>query len=81
MHYEYEAREKMPPVRVTWYDGGKRPELVMQGKVPNWRNGVLFVGEKGMLLADYDKHKLLPEATFADFVAPAPFIPEFHRAL
>jgi predicted dehydrogenase len=76
VHYEYEAREKMPPVRVTWYDGGKRPELVMRGTVPNWRNGVLFVGEKGMLLADYDKHKLFPEATFADFVPPAPFIAE-----
>ncbi len=76
VHYEHEGRGKMPPVRVTWYDGGKRPDLVNEGKVANWRNGVLFVGEKGMLLADYTRHKLFPEATFADYAPPAPFIPE-----
>ena len=75
VNYEYEARGEMPPVRVTWYDGGKRPDLVNEGKVPNWRNGVLFVGDKGMLLADYDKRKLLPESQFADFTAPADTIP------
>ena len=28
-----------------------------------------------MLLADYDKHRLLPEKDFAGFAAPAPSIP------
>lgn len=28
-----------------------------------------------MLIADYTKHKLLPEKDFADFVPPKPFIP------
>src|SRR5262249_45696272 len=46
---------------VTWYDGGKQPALVQQGKAPNWRNGVLFVGEKGMLIADYTRRQLLPD--------------------
>jgi hypothetical protein len=36
----------------------------------------LFIGEKGMLLADYGKHLLLPEKDFAGFQRPAPFIPE-----
>ncbi|MDB6121876.1 MAG: putative dehydrogenase [Pedosphaera sp.] len=75
VNYEYDARGEMPPVRVTWHDGGKRPELVNEGKVPNWRNGVLFVGDKGMLLADYDRRKLLPESQYVDFVAPADIIP------
>jgi len=35
---------------------------------------VLFVGEKGMLLADYGNHKLLPEKDFAGFKPPKPFI-------
>jgi hypothetical protein len=35
---------------------------------------VLFVGDKGMLLADYGKHVLLPEEKFADFQKPEPFI-------
>jgi len=33
------------------------------------------VGDKGMLLADYDKHLLLPEKDFADFQPPAPTLP------
>ncbi|HZQ47202.1 MAG TPA: Gfo/Idh/MocA family oxidoreductase [Verrucomicrobiae bacterium] len=76
VHYEHDAREKLPPVRVTWYDGGRRPELVTQGTVANWKNGVLFVGEKGMLLADYARHKLFPEQEFAGFVPPAQSIPD-----
>ena len=64
-----------PPLKLTWYDGGKRPALVEQGKVPDWRNGVLFVGDKGMLLADYGRRKLLPEDQFAGFQPAAPFIP------
>jgi hypothetical protein len=29
-----------------------------------------------MLLSDYEKHSLLPEAQFKDFQPPAPFIPK-----
>lgn len=76
VRYEHDARDNLPPVRVTWHDGGKRPALVEEGKVENWRNGVLFVGEKGMLLADYTRNKLFPEKTFANYRPPAPFIPE-----
>lgn len=76
VRYEYEMRGAKSPVRVTWYDGGKRPMLLKEGKVPNWKNGVLFVGDNGMLLADYEHHKLFPEADFKDYVAPAPFIPD-----
>jgi len=75
VRYEFPARQGLSPVQLTWYDGGKRPDLVAQGKVPDWRNGVLFVGEKGMLLADYARRKLLPETQFADFQPPAPYIP------
>jgi predicted dehydrogenase len=74
VHYEFPARDKLPAVKLTWYDGGKQPALIAQKKIPNWGNGVLFVGTKGMLLADYGKHKLLPEKQFAGFVPPKPFI-------
>jgi len=36
---------------------------------------VLFAGDKGMLLADYGEHLLLPEGDFKDFKGPEPFIP------
>ena len=36
---------------------------------------MLFVGDKGLLLADRARHLLLPEANFKDFTGPDPFIP------
>jgi predicted dehydrogenase len=72
--YEFPARGKQPPVKLTWYDGGKRPELIAQGKLPKWGDGNLFVGSKGMLIAGYNEYKLLPEADFKDFKRPDPFI-------
>ena len=36
----------------------------------------LFVGDKGMVLADYGKHVLLPEKDFVDFKRPEPWIPK-----
>jgi predicted dehydrogenase len=75
VHYEFPARGELPPVQLTWYDGGKRPALFAEGKLPKWGDGCLFVGSKGMLLAGYEAHKLLPEKEFADFTPPKPFVP------
>jgi hypothetical protein len=59
---------------VAWYHGGKRPDLPSGVDAAKWFNGILFVGDKGMLLADYSRYKLLPESHFADFKPPEPFI-------
>jgi predicted dehydrogenase len=75
VHYDFPARGDAPAVRLTWYDGGKRPPQFAQGLLPKWGDGNLFVGTKGMLLADYNKHVLLPEKDFADFKPPRPTIP------
>jgi hypothetical protein len=76
VRYQQPARGKLPPVTLTWYDGGKRPVYFAEGKMPEWGDGTLFVGDKGMLLADYDKHKLLPEEQYKDFKPPVPYIPD-----
>jgi len=73
--YEYEARDDMPPVTLTWYQGEDKPKIWTEGGIPKWGNGILFIGSKGMILADYQKHKLLPEKEYAGFKAPEPFIP------
>ncbi len=73
--YEYPARGDMPPVRLTWYQGEEKPELLRGGLIPGWNSGVLFVGSKGMLLSDYGKHVLLPEEKFKDFQKPPETIP------
>ena len=81
VRYEFPPRKDpksdslLPAVRLTWYHGGKRPEMVSDELFAKYRSGVLFVGEKGMLISDYGKHALLPEEKFKDFARPEPFIP------
>jgi predicted dehydrogenase len=73
--YQYDARGDRPAVALTWYQGTNKPALLTEEKIPKWANGVLFVGERGMLLADYGRHVLLPECQFNGFVRPEPTIP------
>lgn len=72
--YEFPARGDMPAVKMTWHQGSFKPPQWTEKKIPRYDSGVLFVGDKGMLLSDYFKHVLLPEKSFADFVRPKPFI-------
>ncbi len=53
IHYEFPARQGMPPVDVYWYDGGKkppRPESIGEDvELGDGDNGTLFIGDKGMV--------------------------------
>jgi predicted dehydrogenase len=80
VEYQYPAREGLPPLKLTWYDGGKQPKLLAdlkdnEGKPLKWGSGQLFVGAQGMILSNYGEHLLLPADKFADFKRPEPFIP------
>jgi predicted dehydrogenase len=76
VRYEFPARGDLPPVTMTWRNGKDNiPPIIKENKLPNWGAAVLFVGEKGMLLANYRKRMLLPESKFADFKPPEPTIP------
>ncbi len=74
--YEYGPRGDMPPVKLTWHQGESKPALWTEQKIPQWGDGCLFIGDKGMLLANYGKHVLLPEEQYQDFKRPAPSIPD-----
>jgi predicted dehydrogenase len=80
--YEYPARGASPPVHLTWYHGVAGPDLDGKVRHDGFGSGVLFEGAKGNLLADYTRHRLLPEDRFRDFQPPAPTIarsPGHHR--
>ncbi|HOV73688.1 MAG TPA: Gfo/Idh/MocA family oxidoreductase [Candidatus Hydrogenedentes bacterium] len=52
VRYEFPARGKMPPVRLTWYDGRLKPPFPRDFD-PRQRfdsNGALLVGDKGTIL-------------------------------
>jgi predicted dehydrogenase len=74
--YEYGPRGSMPACKLTWYQGELRPPAWTGKKIPQWDSGALFIGEKGMLLADYDKHLLLPVDQFKDYHYKGQVIPE-----
>ncbi|MGE5610179.1 MAG: Gfo/Idh/MocA family protein [Bacillota bacterium] len=74
--YHYPARGSQPPIHLTWYNGDRRPPEFAEGKLPkDWPAGSLFIGDKGMLLADYNRNLLLPEADFKDYQRPPKSIP------
>ena len=68
--YEFPARGNLPPVRMTWYEGGLMPPT--PAEMPGGRqlhpNGVLYVGAKGKL--HHASHggmpELLPDALHED---------------
>lgn len=74
--YTYGARGDRGPLSLSWYQGTHKPKLWKEEAIPQWGSGCLFVGDKGMLLADYGKHMLLPEDDFEGFEPPEPFIPK-----
>ena len=69
--YEYGPRGGMPACTLHWHQGATKPAIWKDDPQLNgWSSGVLFIGDKGMLISDYGKYKLLPEKDFADFTPP-----------
>jgi len=76
------GRGKRPAVALHWYHTKNGPPILREHKLPHFGSGVLFVGSEGLLLCDFGKHRLYPEAKFADLKAPPKSIPDspgFHR--
>ncbi len=72
VRWEHPARGGRPPVKLTWYDRHQRPKSPEGVDLSKWHLGIMFVGRKGTLLADYGKWMLLPQSEFKDFQAPKP---------
>ena len=78
VRYKFPAREDMPAVNVTWWDGGMmppRPEELEEGRqMGDSDGGVLFIGEKGTIMTGcYGKNpRLIPETSMQQFQLPEP---------
>ena len=74
--YDFPASGDRPALKYYWSDGGKHFDLVAntndsKGKpLSRWGLGVLFVGDKGMLAANYGSYDLLPQEKFEGFQPP-----------
>jgi predicted dehydrogenase len=79
--YNFPARGNMPPVKLTWYDGGlmpPRPAEAANGiMLGDEDGGCLMVGDKGMLVCGCygASPRLLPEKLMQDYKRPEKTIP------
>jgi predicted dehydrogenase len=74
--WRFPARASRGALDLHWYDGGRRPEALQEYDCLDWTDGVLFLGQRGALIADYERHELLPRERFRDHVPPQPTISE-----
>ncbi len=73
--FQFGPRGKLPPVDVYWYEGEAKAPAEIAAELP--MNGSLFIGEKGRIAIEHDKHpKLLPAEKFAGFKGPEPYLPK-----
>ncbi len=85
--WEHPARAGDGPHRaackVVWYHGPEgmkrradllQPMVGQDTQIDGWGIGVAFVGDKGVLTADYGKYVLSPSAQFKDYLKPQPTI-------
>ena len=68
--YQFPARGDLPPLKLVWYDGGKKPprppELEPDRQLGG--NGTLWVGDKGTMLGS----RVIPEAKFKALLKTPP---------
>ena len=67
VHYQFPARGKQPPVRMSWTDGGlypTRPEILPDDYVLSAEGGGILIGEKGILIHETygNKPRIWPES-------------------
>ena len=76
VHYEFPARGERPPVVMHWYDGGlmpPRPELLPPDVPMEREGGVIFVGDRGILLHEtYGRNPLLFPVELQEEAATVP---------
>jgi predicted dehydrogenase len=80
VRYKFPARENMPEVKLSWWDGGlmpARPDELEEGRrMGDEDGGVLLIGDKGKLMAGcYGRNpRIIPETKMKAYTIPPPSI-------
>ena len=78
-YYEFPARNGLPAVKLTWYDGGLTPPKPVEiaDEQLNGEGGILYIGSKGKMLQDtYGLlPRLLPKSLHDSYGAPKTKLP------
>ena len=82
VYFNFPPRGDMPPVRLTWYDGGltpPRPEGMDAGRSMHGEQGegLLFIGDKGTILCNFNGGHpcLIPESAMKAYKQPPKTLP------
>jgi predicted dehydrogenase len=82
VHYQFPAREQMPPVTLHWYDGGLMPETPAEleegRKMGDTYGGVLYIGSKGKILTGSHGARalrIIPESAMKSYTRPPKTLP------
>ena len=71
VRFKFQKQEMLPPFELIWYDGGMKPATPdeLEGGSLG-REGMMFVGDKGKILADFrcENPRLLPAAKMKSFL-------------
>ena len=81
VHYQFPARDDLPPVKLHWYDGGmlpERPDELEENRRLDPEDGIIFVGDKGKMIVTGwggEHPRLLPESRDKEYKRPSPTLP------
>ena len=77
--FQFPAREGLPPVKLTWYEGTRppRPPQLEDGHDLPDQGGVIFKGSKGALMCGVygDSPRLIPETAMQAYQRPPKTLP------
>ncbi len=79
VHYQFPARGSQPPVKLSWYDGGlypPRPDVLPDDVTLKSEGGVIFIGEKGILM--HDTYGANPRLFPVSLTEQAALVPRSH---
>jgi predicted dehydrogenase len=74
--YQFPARDELPPVKVVWYDGGRKPERPVElepgRRMDSTYGGTLYIGDKGKILTGGlgENPRIIPEAKMKEATLP-----------
>jgi predicted dehydrogenase len=69
--FEFPARGPMPPLVLSWFDGGLRPPRPPELEPGRGMGDVIYIGDKGKLMG----HRLIPESRQQAFGRPPKILP------
>ena len=71
VHYEFPARDGMPPITVTWHDSGFTPPRPKDLEPGRRISSPIYIGDKGTLM----DHLLIPESKRKAYGTPPKVLP------